>query len=39
NSQEDANLKLLRSLPSEWKTHTLIWRKNPDLEDLRMDDW
>ncbi|GKC10884.1 putative ribonuclease H-like domain-containing protein [Tanacetum coccineum] len=25
-SQEDVNLKLLRSLPSEWKTHTLIWR-------------
>ncbi|GJX24418.1 hypothetical protein Tco_0228863 [Tanacetum coccineum] len=23
-SQEDLNLKLLRSLPSEWKTHTLI---------------
>ncbi|GJX79832.1 putative ribonuclease H-like domain-containing protein [Tanacetum coccineum] len=32
-SQEDVNLKLLRSLPSEWKTHTLIWRNNPDLED------
>nr|GEV66732.1 hypothetical protein [Tanacetum cinerariifolium] len=25
-SQEDINLKFLRSLPSEWKTHTLIWR-------------
>nr|GFB80599.1 hypothetical protein [Tanacetum cinerariifolium] len=25
-SQEDVNLKFLRSLPSEWKTHTLIWR-------------
>nr|GFC77325.1 hypothetical protein [Tanacetum cinerariifolium] len=24
-SQEDVNLKFLRSLPSEWKTHTLIW--------------
>ncbi|GJY78324.1 zinc knuckle CX2CX4HX4C containing protein [Tanacetum coccineum] len=36
-SQEDVNLKLLRSLPSEWKTHTLIWRNNPDLEDLSMD--
>ncbi|GKA54894.1 hypothetical protein Tco_0753843 [Tanacetum coccineum] len=23
-SQEDVNLKLLRSLPSEWKTHNLI---------------
>nr|GFC31216.1 hypothetical protein [Tanacetum cinerariifolium] len=25
-SQEDINLKFLRSLPSEWMTHTLIWR-------------
>nr|GFA85858.1 hypothetical protein [Tanacetum cinerariifolium] len=23
-SQEDINLKFLRSLPSDWKTHTLI---------------
>ncbi|GJW02840.1 putative ribonuclease H-like domain-containing protein [Tanacetum coccineum] len=37
-SQEDVNLKLLRSLPSEWKTHTLIWRNKPDLETLSMDD-
>ncbi|GJS08570.1 putative ribonuclease H-like domain-containing protein [Tanacetum coccineum] len=37
-SQEDVNLKLLRSLPSEWKTYTLIWRNKPDLEDLSMDD-
>ncbi|GKD45994.1 hypothetical protein Tco_1270639, partial [Tanacetum coccineum] len=36
-SQEDVNLKLLRSLSSEWKTHTLIWRNNPDLEDLSID--
>ncbi|GJX33023.1 retrovirus-related pol polyprotein from transposon TNT 1-94 [Tanacetum coccineum] len=28
-SQEDVNLKLLRSLPSEWKIHTLIWRNKP----------
>nr|GEV52121.1 hypothetical protein [Tanacetum cinerariifolium] len=33
-SQEDLNLKLLRSLTSEWKTHTLIWRNKPDLETL-----
>ncbi|GKB54371.1 retrovirus-related pol polyprotein from transposon TNT 1-94 [Tanacetum coccineum] len=38
-SQEDVNLKLLRSLPSKWKTHTLIWRNKPDLEDLSMDDF
>nr|GEX12739.1 hypothetical protein [Tanacetum cinerariifolium] len=33
--QEDVNLKFLRSLPSEWKTHTLIWRNKLDNEDLK----
>nr|GEV27822.1 hypothetical protein [Tanacetum cinerariifolium] len=37
-SQEDLDLKLLKSLPSEWKTHTLIWRNKLDLETLSMDD-
>ncbi|GJW17184.1 ribonuclease H-like domain-containing protein [Tanacetum coccineum] len=37
-SQEDLNLKFLRNLPSEWKTHTLIWRNKHDLEELSMDD-
>nr|GEX12192.1 hypothetical protein [Tanacetum cinerariifolium] len=37
-SQEDLNLNLLRSLPSEWKTHTLFWRNKTDLETLSMDD-
>nr|GEU41258.1 hypothetical protein [Tanacetum cinerariifolium] len=37
-SQEDLNLKLLRSLALVWKTHTLIWRNKPDLETLSMDD-
>nr|GEZ44166.1 hypothetical protein [Tanacetum cinerariifolium] len=37
-SQEDMNLKFLRSLPSEWKTHTLIWRNKTDLEDKSLDD-
>nr|GEW88254.1 hypothetical protein [Tanacetum cinerariifolium] len=37
-SQEDLNQKLSRSIPSEWKTHTLIWRNKPDLETLSMDD-
>ncbi|GJW76560.1 hypothetical protein Tco_0138242 [Tanacetum coccineum] len=37
-SQEDMNLKFLRSLPLEWKTHTLIWRNKPDLDTLSMDD-
>nr|GEV63278.1 hypothetical protein [Tanacetum cinerariifolium] len=36
--QEDLNIKLLRSLPSEWKTHTLIWKNKPDLKTLSMDD-
>nr|GEZ25800.1 hypothetical protein [Tanacetum cinerariifolium] len=37
-SQEDVNLKFLRSLPSEWKTHTLIWRNKTNLEDKSLDD-
>ncbi|GJX96477.1 hypothetical protein Tco_0352275 [Tanacetum coccineum] len=37
-SQEDVNLKLLRGLPTEWKTHTLIWRKKSDLDTMSMDD-
>nr|GFA54624.1 hypothetical protein [Tanacetum cinerariifolium] len=32
-SQEDVNLKFLRSLPSEWRTHTLIWRNKANLEE------
>nr|GEW43499.1 hypothetical protein [Tanacetum cinerariifolium] len=36
-SQEDVNLKFLRSLPSEWKTHTLIWRNKADLEEHSLD--
>nr|GEW70067.1 putative ribonuclease H-like domain-containing protein [Tanacetum cinerariifolium] len=37
-SQEDANLKLLRSLPPAWNTHTLIMRNKSDLDTLSMDD-
>nr|GEU65896.1 hypothetical protein [Tanacetum cinerariifolium] len=37
-SQEDVNLKFLRSLPYEWKTHTLIWRNKADLEAQSLDD-
>nr|GEV75353.1 hypothetical protein [Tanacetum cinerariifolium] len=37
-SQEDVNLKFLHSLPSEWKTHTLIWRNKADLEEQSHDD-
>ncbi|GJV57425.1 ribonuclease H-like domain-containing protein [Tanacetum coccineum] len=37
-SQEDMNLKLLRSLPSEWKTHTLIWRNKLEIETISLDE-
>nr|GEU83571.1 ribonuclease H-like domain-containing protein [Tanacetum cinerariifolium] len=37
--QEDVNLKFLRSHPSEWKTHTLIWHNKTDLEDKSLDDF
>nr|GEY20201.1 hypothetical protein [Tanacetum cinerariifolium] len=37
-SQEDINLKFLRSLPSDWRTHTLIWRNKTDLEEQSLDD-
>nr|GEV67721.1 putative ribonuclease H-like domain-containing protein [Tanacetum cinerariifolium] len=37
-SQEDVNLKFLRSLPSKWKTCTLIWRNKADLEEQSLDD-
>nr|GEV64773.1 hypothetical protein [Tanacetum cinerariifolium] len=37
-SQEDINLKFLRSLPTEWRTHTLIWRNKTNLDDQSLDD-
>nr|GEY84595.1 ribonuclease H-like domain-containing protein [Tanacetum cinerariifolium] len=37
--QEDMNLKLLRSLLSEWKTHALIWRNKAELETISLDDF
>nr|GEV50243.1 hypothetical protein [Tanacetum cinerariifolium] len=37
-SQEDINLKFLRSIPTEWRTHTLIWRNKTDLEEQSLDD-
>ncbi|GKB91975.1 putative ribonuclease H-like domain-containing protein, partial [Tanacetum coccineum] len=33
-TQEDMNLKLLRSLPSEWKTYALIWRNKQEIETI-----
>nr|GEV16950.1 hypothetical protein [Tanacetum cinerariifolium] len=35
--QEDINLKLLRSLPSEWKTHALIWRNKSEIKTISLD--
>ncbi|GJS56223.1 hypothetical protein Tco_0629585 [Tanacetum coccineum] len=37
-TQEDMNLKLLKSLPSEWKTHALIWRNKEEIETISLDD-
>ncbi|GJY93550.1 ribonuclease H-like domain-containing protein [Tanacetum coccineum] len=37
-SQEDANLKLLRSLPLAWNNIALIMRNKPDLDTMSMDD-
>ncbi|GKF52874.1 hypothetical protein Tco_0159784 [Tanacetum coccineum] len=36
-TQEDMNLKLLRSLLSEWKTHALIWRNKEEIETISLD--
>nr|GEY10216.1 hypothetical protein [Tanacetum cinerariifolium] len=33
-SQEDINLKFLRSLPSEWNTHVVVWRNNHNLDTI-----
>nr|GEU58031.1 ribonuclease H-like domain-containing protein [Tanacetum cinerariifolium] len=37
-SQEDLNLKFLRSMPSEWNTHVVVWRNKPDLDTMSIDD-
>nr|GEY76626.1 ribonuclease H-like domain-containing protein [Tanacetum cinerariifolium] len=36
-SQEDLNLKFLRSLPFEWNTHVVVWRNKPDLDTISFD--
>ncbi|GJT70158.1 ribonuclease H-like domain-containing protein [Tanacetum coccineum] len=36
-SQEDLNLKFLRSLPFEWNTHVVVWRNKPDLDTMSFD--
>ncbi|GJY65861.1 ribonuclease H-like domain-containing protein [Tanacetum coccineum] len=37
-SQEDLNLKFLRSLPSEWNTYVVVCRNKPDLDTMSFDD-
>nr|GEV61171.1 ribonuclease H-like domain-containing protein [Tanacetum cinerariifolium] len=37
-SQEDLNLEFLRSLPSEWNTHVVVWRNKSDLDTMSLDD-
>nr|GEV23718.1 ribonuclease H-like domain-containing protein [Tanacetum cinerariifolium] len=37
-SQEDLNLKFLRSLPSEWNTHVVVRKNKPDLDIISFDD-
>ncbi|GKE23674.1 hypothetical protein Tco_1435186 [Tanacetum coccineum] len=36
--QISLNLKFLRSLPSEWNTHVVVWRNKPDLDTISFDD-
>nr|GEU89191.1 hypothetical protein [Tanacetum cinerariifolium] len=41
NSHKDAKTlmeAIKKSLPSEWKTHTLIWRNKADLKEQSLDD-
>nr|GEU43267.1 hypothetical protein [Tanacetum cinerariifolium] len=37
-SYEDLNLKFLRSLPSEWNTHVVVWRNKYNLDPISIDD-
>ncbi|GJR95001.1 hypothetical protein Tco_0267175 [Tanacetum coccineum] len=37
-SLEDLNVKFLRSLPSEWDTHVVVWMNKPDFDTIRLDD-
>ncbi|GJV12590.1 hypothetical protein Tco_1354131 [Tanacetum coccineum] len=32
------NVKFLRSLPSEWDTHVVVWMNKPDFETMGLDD-
>nr|GEU85327.1 hypothetical protein [Tanacetum cinerariifolium] len=37
-SQEDLNMKFLRSLPAEWNTHVVVWRNKADLDTMSIHD-
>ncbi|GKF94960.1 hypothetical protein Tco_0284660, partial [Tanacetum coccineum] len=35
---EDLNVKFLRSLPSEWDTHVVVWINKPNFDTMGLDD-
>ncbi|GKF79161.1 hypothetical protein Tco_0234729, partial [Tanacetum coccineum] len=35
---EDLNVKFLRSLPSEWDTHVVVWMHKHDFDTMGLDD-
>ncbi|GJZ42642.1 hypothetical protein Tco_0589897 [Tanacetum coccineum] len=35
---EDLNVKFLRSLPSKWDTHVVVWINKPDFDTMGLDD-
>ncbi|GJT35506.1 putative ribonuclease H-like domain-containing protein [Tanacetum coccineum] len=35
---DDLNVKFLRSLPSEWDTHVVVWMNKPDFNTMSLDD-
>nr|GEX80991.1 hypothetical protein [Tanacetum cinerariifolium] len=37
-SQEDLNMRFLRSLAAEWNTHVVVWRNKPDIKTMSFDD-
>nr|GEZ79915.1 hypothetical protein [Tanacetum cinerariifolium]GEZ84399.1 hypothetical protein [Tanacetum cinerariifolium] len=37
-SQEDLNMMFLRSFPSEWNTHVVVWRNKADLDTMSIND-
>ncbi|GJV71935.1 hypothetical protein Tco_1491930 [Tanacetum coccineum] len=36
---KDLNVKFLRSLPSEWDTHVVVWMNKPDFDTMGLDDF